>query len=127
MAEKSYSVFNALVDIVASPAKALDEIKPHTAWLWTPLLITLALSAGMLVYFYNWVDFPWLVEEAIRQVPAENRAESADAIRQFMQPGRSMMFSVIGLVVVLNVIYLLQSVYLHLANKLVTGAEIGFG
>jgi hypothetical protein len=81
----------------------------------------------LLVYFYNWVDFPWLVEETIRQMPAENRAEAADAVRQFMQPGRSMMFSVIAVVVMLCVIYLLQSVYLHLANKLITGAQVGFG
>lgn len=127
MPDKSYSVFNAMVDIVASPGKALDEIKTHTAWLWTPLLITILLAAGLLVYFYNWVDFPWLVEETIRQMPAENRAEAADAVRQFMQPGRSMMFSVVAVVVMLSLIYLLQSVYLHLANKLITGAQVGFG
>lgn len=127
MADQTYTVFNALVDIVASPAKALDEIKAHTSWLWTPLLITITLAVAMLVYFYSWVDFPWLVEETIRQVPAEDRAESAEAIRQFMQPQTSTIISVVAVVVMLFVIYLVQSVYLHLANKLTTGAQIGFG
>jgi len=127
MAENPYSVFNAMTDIVASPGKALDEIKDHTAWLWWPLLIIILLAASLFMYYYSWVDFPWLVEETIRQIPAEDRAESSDAIRQFMQPGRSMWTTVIAVVVMTFVIYTIQATYLHLANKLVTGAEIGFG
>jgi hypothetical protein len=127
MTGNSYSVFNAMVDIVASPGKALDEIKQHTAWLWWPLLISLLLGSGLMVYYYSWVDFPWLIEETIRAVPAENRAESADAIRQFMQPGRSTWTTVVAIVVVTFIIYTIQSTYLHLANKLVTGADISWG
>ena len=51
MTDKSYSVFNAMVEIVASPGKALDEIKSHTSWLWWPLLITMLLASGLMVYF----------------------------------------------------------------------------
>ena len=127
MTDNSYSVFNAVVDIVASPGKALDEIKLHTSWLWWPLLIMLLLASGLMIYYFSWVDFPWLVEETIRAVPAENRAESADAIRSFMQPGRSTWTTVIAIVLMTFIIFLIQSVYLHLANKLITGAEIGFG
>ena len=44
-----------------------------------------------------------------------------------MEPERSKWFAA-GLVVVMTlIIYLIQSVYLHLINKAVTGAEIGFG
>ena len=46
MAGNSYSVFNAMVDIVASPGKALDEIKGHTSWFWFPLLISIAANSG---------------------------------------------------------------------------------
>jgi len=127
MTANSYSVFNAMVDIVASPGRALDEIKQHTSWLWWPLLISILLASGLMIYYYGWVDFPWLVDETIRQVPAENRAESADAIRSFMQPGTSTWTTVAAIVVVTLLIFLIQSVYLHLANKLITGAEIGFG
>lgn len=127
MADGSYSVFNAMVDIVAAPGKALDEIKSHTAWLWWPLLISILLASGLMLYYYNWVDFEWLVEETIRQVPAEDRAEAAGPIRQFMSVGTTSWTSVAAIVLVSLVIYTLQATYLHLANKLTTGAEIGFG
>ena len=89
MADNSYSMFNAMVDIIASPGKALDEIKSHTSWLWWPLLISILLASGLMLYYYNWVDFPWLIEETIRQLPAEDRAEAADVIRSFMTVGTS--------------------------------------
>lgn len=127
MTGNSYSVFNAMVDIVAAPGKALDEIKLHTSWLWWPLLISMIMASGLMAYYYNWVDFPWLVEETIRQIPVENRAESADAIRQYMQPGLSMWTAVVAIVIMTLIIYIIQASYLHLANKLITGADIGFG
>jgi len=127
MADSSYSMFNAMVDIVAAPGKALDEIKLHTSWLWWPLLITMLLASGLMLYYYNWVDFPWLIEETIRQLPAEDRAEAADVIRNFMSVGTSSWTTVIAIVVMSLIIYTIQATYLHLANKLTTGAEIGFG
>jgi len=127
MSDNSYSVFSAMVDIVAAPGKALDEIKSHTSWLWWPLLISILLGSGLMLYYYSWVDFPWLVEETIRQVPAEDRAESADAIRQFMSVETSSWTTVIAIVIMSLVVYTILATYLHLANKLTTGAEIGFG
>ncbi len=127
MADSSYSMLNAMVDIVAAPGKALDEIKLHTSWLWWPLLITMLLASSLMTYYYSWVDFPWLIEETIRQVPAESRAESADVIRKFMSVGTSTWTTVTAIVVMSLIIYTIQATYLHLANKLTTGAEIGFG
>ena len=89
MSDSSYTVFNAMTDIVASPGKALDEVKSHTSWLWWPLLTSIVLGSGLFVYYYSWVDFPWLVEETIRNTPVERRAESADTIRQYMNQGTS--------------------------------------
>ncbi|MCW8925688.1 MAG: hypothetical protein OQJ84_05470, partial [Xanthomonadales bacterium] len=61
MAGNTYTVFNAMVDIVASPGKALDEIRQNTSWLWWPLLVSMLLAVGLFIYYYSWVDFPWLV------------------------------------------------------------------
>jgi hypothetical protein len=127
MAEKSYTVFNAMVDIVASPGKALEEIKPHTSWLWWPLLISIALACCVFTYYYSWVDLDWLIEQELLKLPAEDRGASEGAMRAFMSPGKLTGISIAAIVVMTFVIYLLQSVYLHLANKLTSGADIGFG
>jgi hypothetical protein len=127
MAVGSYSVFNAMVDIVAAPGKALGEIKLHTSWLWWPLLISMLLASGLMIYYFSWVDFPWLIEETIRQIPAEDRAEAADVIRNFMSVGTSTWTTVVAIVAMSLIIYTIQATYLHLANKLTAGAEIGFG
>ena len=127
MTAKSYTVYNAMVDIVASPSKAFDEIRQHTAWLWWPLLAAILLTSALFIYYYNWVDFPWLVDETIRRIPAEDRAESEAVIRQFMSPGRSMWITVVAAAVISLLIYVIQATYLNLANKLITGADVGFG
>jgi hypothetical protein len=127
MSESSYTVFNAMTDIVASPGKALDEVKDRTSWLWWPLLTVILMASGVFIYYYSWVDFPWLIEETIRMQPVERRAESADAIRQFMNPSTSTWTTVAAIVMMTMVIYTIQSTYLHLANKMTAGAEIGFG
>ena len=127
MTGNSYSAFNAMSDIIASPGTAFDEIKTNTAWLWWPLLISLGLAMVVFAYYYSWVDFSWLVEETIRGLPAESRAESAEAVRQFMKPGQTMWFTLGSIVVVTFIIYTIQAVYFHLANKMTSGAEIGFG
>ena len=44
-----------------------------------------------------------------------------------MQPDNSMWTTVIVVVIMSFIIYAIQATYLHLANKLVTGVEIGFG
>ena len=44
-----------------------------------------------------------------------------------MEPGRSTWTTIIAVVIMTFLIYAIQAVYLHLANKLITGAEIGYG
>lgn len=128
MAEQSYGVFNALVDIVASPAKAFDGIRPHKSWFWLPLLLGIALSCGLLTYYYTWVDFEWLIEYTLdTQIAAEDRAASEDAVRSFMSPTSSIVTSVLAIVIITFVIYLLQALYFHLANKMTTGADVSYG
>ncbi len=127
MNDKTYTVFNAMTDIIASPAKALDEVKLHTSWLWWPLLIGLTAAVGVFAYYYSWVDFPWLVEETIRQLPAENRAEAAEGIRKYMKQGQTMWITLVAIVIVSFVIYTIQAAYFHLANKMTAGAEVRFG
>lgn len=127
MSDANYSVFNAMADIFTSPGRALDQVKNHTAWLWWPLLISIVLACAAFVYYYSWVDFEWLVDQTIAAIPAEDRANSEDAIRNFMSPASSIVTTVLAVAVMTFLIYGIQAGYLHLAAKLATSAEIRYG
>lgn len=123
----NYTVLNAMVDIIASPARAIDEIRDHTSWLWVPLILLIVTSCAAFSYYYVWVDFDWLVEETIRGLPAESRAEAAPGVRSFMSPTTNIAITVASIVFVTLVLLSIFAAYVHLVAKLTTSAEIRYG
>lgn len=123
-----YSVFNAMIDIVAAPGKALDEARHNVRWLWWPLLVVIAFSVGVFAFYYSWVDFDWYVDEMIRlsTEPGTDPAQ-LEQMRSFFSPGTQIGTTAIGIIVVVFVIYAIQSAYLHLVNKVVGDPEISYG
>lgn len=127
-AATTYTVQNAMVDIVAAPSRALSEIRQHPRWFWWPLLLLLAVTIGTFVFYYSWVDFDWLVNETVGQAVARGApADQAEQIRAFMSPSRQMMFTVVGVILVTLVVYTIQAAYLHVVNKVVGDPGIGYG
>ena len=53
---KSYGQFDALIDIIAAPGKAIEGIKGNTKWLWTPLLIIIVMSVETLINVLSLVE-----------------------------------------------------------------------
>lgn len=127
MSDNKYTVVNALVDIIASPTRALDEIRNHTAWLWVPYLLVAGVTTAVFYYYFQWVDFDWLIEETIRGLPPESRAEAAPGVRSFMSPTTNTAFAAIAVVLIPLVFYLVFAAYYHLVAKITTNAEIKYG
>lgn len=124
----NYSVGNALVDIIAAPAKALDEVKHRVSWLWVPLGISLLLTIVAVVFYNLWVDFDWLVDETVRTaLPPGSDPAAADSIRSFMKPSVMITTGVVAIIVMTFLIYAIQSAYLHLINKAVGDPTLRFG
>ncbi len=123
----NYSVFNALVDIIAAPAKALDEVRHHVSWLWWPLGISLLVTVSVFVFYFNWVDFDWMIDEMVRTLPPGTDPAAGDQMRSFLTPGRQTGFAVVGIVVMTFLIYAIQSTYLHLVNKVAGDSSLRFG
>lgn len=123
-----YSVFNALVDIIAAPSRALDEVKNRTRWLWWPLAITLVTIIAVFAFYYTWVDFDWMVDEMIRttMAPGADPAQ-AEQMRSFMSPGMQITMTAIGVTVVTFLIYAVQSGYLHMVNRISGDPELRYG
>jgi Yip1 domain len=123
-----YTVLNAMVDIIAAPSNAFDEIRRHPRWLWWPLLVLLGLTIGAFAFYYSWVDFDWFVNETIRQgISGGMPAEQADVVRNFMSPTKQMLFTVIGVVVFSLLVYSIQAAYLNIVNKIVGDPSLGYG
>jgi len=127
MTSNNYTVVNAMTDMIASPSRAWDELRHHTGWLWVPLLLVIVLNCAAFTYFYLWVDFSWLVEETIRGLPPETRAEAAPGVRNFMTVTSTLSITIASIVFMSVVIYLLTAVYYLLAAKVALNSELGFG
>ena len=123
----SYGIGNALVDIIAAPSKALDEVRDRVSWLWVPLGIVMALTVASMVAYYAWVDFDWLVDQAVADALQAGADPSAAAgIRSFMESGTMITVTVVSIVVVTLLIYTIQSIYLHLVNKITGNPDLRF-
>lgn len=127
MSNSNYGVMNAMVDIIASPSRAWDEIYEHTGWLWVPLLLVIVLTSAAFTYFYMWVDYDWFIEETIRSMPAETRAEAAPGVREFMSPTFSIGTTVAAVVIMTVIINLILAAYYLLASKVATSGDISYG
>lgn len=124
----AYTVINAMIDIIAAPSRALDEIRQHPRWFWWPLLLLFAVMIGAFAWYFSWVDFDWLTNEVIRQTVADGApADQAEQIRAFMSPTRQLLFTVLAIVVISLIIYTIQAVYLHLVNKVTGDASLSYG
>jgi len=127
MSNSNYGVMNAMVDIIASPSRAWDEIYEHTGWLWVPLLLVIVFTSAAFTYFYLWVDYEWFVEDIILGMPAETRAEAAPGVRQFMSPTFSIGSTVLAVVFMTVIINLILAAYYLLASKIATSGDINYG
>ncbi len=127
MSNSNYGVMNAMVDIIASPSRAWDEIYEHTGWLWVPLLLVIVLTSAAFTYFYLWVDYDWFVEDMILGMPAETRSEAAPAVRELMSPTFSIGSTVAAVAFMSVIINLILAAYYLLASKVATSGDIGYG
>jgi hypothetical protein len=132
MTNDKYTVFNALVDIIASPGKALDEVRHHGSWFWIPLAIIILLPVAVFTYYFAWVDFAWLVDETVRMTTrdapdADTAAMMESNIRSFMQPATQMTLSAVFITLVTFLIFALQAGYLNFISKALGHGEVKYG
>ena len=122
MTTSNYSAINAMVDIIAAPAKALDWIRDNPGSWWWPMLAIIVSSAGVFAYYFHWVDMNWLVDEQLSAMPPEDRGVAEDGTRAFMTPGVMSGVTIGSIVFMMFAINAIIGVYLNLVTK-VTGAE----
>jgi hypothetical protein len=111
-------------NVILEPTPTFARLKEKTR-AWLPLLILIALTAGIMVWWISTLDFPWLVEHTVAAQPKAT-PEMRAAMQKFMTPTSMLWSSVIGAVVGTLVAMALSALYYLVAGK-VMGVPIGFG
>jgi hypothetical protein len=108
--------------LATSPSKAFAELNERPR-VWFPLLLTVIALVGLTAWYYEFVDFSWLVDQTL------SGNQYSDAQRQqvaaFMTRGVLMGTSLIAIPIFLLGARLVEAVYYLLAGNL-TGVQKPF-
>jgi len=108
----STSPMSAVFSMFYEPTRAFQNLSPRR-YGWIPLLLVMACSLALILWYFNIVDFSWMVEQMVASMPATER----DAAKQMMSKGMFMGFGVLGVLVATPAIMAVSGVYLMLVSK----------
>lgn len=106
------------------PGKGFDAIgrRPMP---WLPLLALTVLTAGVLYWYFQTVDFGWLLAHMAASTP-DMKPEQREAMRKVMSPATMTWLSVGGTLVATPLLMSIYAVYYLIAAKLM-GSPIAYG
>ena len=105
--------------LVFEPRKAFDELAQRPRF-WFPLLLLIAASVGLSVWYCSVVDIQWLTDQTLRNSGLARRLsqEQMEAAIARSSRGGAIAQAVIAGPLVLVAIHLAEAVYLLLAGKI---------
>jgi hypothetical protein len=105
----------------------LQSAYDHPRRLWLPLIIVIAAMSGFWVWYYQTVDFNWLVDHFLSMSGREMTPEQMEAARGFMSPMSMTIQSVIGVVVFTFAMSAIIALYFHIVAKVSGFREMEYG
>lgn len=123
----SPTAVRGLIDIFVAPRDALQAAYDHPRRLWLPLIIVVAAMIGFWLWYYQTVDFDWLVDHFLSMSGREMTPEQLEAARGFMSPMAMTIQSVVMVVVFTLVMYAIIALYLHIVAKVGGYKEMEYG
>ena len=119
------SAFATLGQVFTEPTKAFTALRERSNPV-LPLLLLILGSAGLMVWYYQIVDFPWMIDQMLAASPQGEDPAARAAMQQFMNPATMTVTTTVSIAIMLPLILLLSAVYLLLSAKVI-GSDIGFG
>lgn len=116
-----------LIDIFVAPRDALAAAYDHPRRLWLPLSIVLLSMLCFWAWYYQAVDFDWLVDHFLAASGQDMTPEQIEAARGFMSPLSMTIQTIIGVLVVSLLMYALVALYLHIVAKVGGQKEMEYG
>ena len=108
------SAFETFISMFTEPSRAFATVEKRSM-VWLPLLFTLFGTSVLLVWYFQSVDFPWLLDRMTANIPDQAVREKAKA---FMTKSTMQVSSVSGAVIVTPLVYTLYAVYFLLVAKI---------
>ena len=119
----SNNPLSLVLPIFIEPKKAFEEIlkKGH---IWFPLLVLSLVSAGMLYWYFQTVDFPWLLDQMIAAQP-DMKADAKEVFLKMMTRPMMTWSTVIGALIGVPLMAAIGAAYLTISAKMI-GSELRF-
>ncbi len=107
-----------IVALATAPQRAFEALAAKPRWLF-PLLLLLASTLLLTIWYYSKVDLAWLVDEQLRSNPRTAALTEAqrEQISGRMNPAMITWSSVIAVVIVLVLVRVLEATWYTLAGK----------
>lgn len=106
--------FSDLKQLISDPMAFFDELRSRKAQAsWLPILVEILASAVLFVAYYQYVNLPWLHEQLLAGVPAEQRAKAV----RFLTVNFLTVSAVISVVVTVPLITAIIGLYFYLVGK----------
>jgi len=121
------SALTCLGNIFVDPKKALQDIRPHTAWFWYPLIISIVVVVAWNVWYFSTVDMGWLANQMLAALGDKYSGDQLEQIRQNFTAKRFLIIGVLGGSLGIIVLSLLQALYLFLVSKIGGYEEQSYG
>lgn len=119
-----------LGNIFVAPGQAYDNVREHTAWLWWPLLLVIAVAVAFMAWYMATVDVHWMMQQTLQHnamVAAKLNAEQIQKIADQTTRSSMVIRGSLGVVIGVPLIYAILSLYYFLAGK-VAGYDVkGYG
>lgn len=117
------SPFTALISMFFEPATAFDMLQPKRQ-AWLPLVLTMAASCILLLWYFSVVDFAWLNDAMTASIKDAAQREQASSM---MSKGTMQAMALAGSLIGIPFITALTGVYFMLVAKSMSNDSFGFG
>ncbi|MBB3192873.1 YIP1 family protein [Roseateles terrae] len=115
------------LDTLFSPQRAMPVIAQRRRTLWVPLLAYLVLFTLLWAWYYQHVDFGWMLEQMVQDTLRRNPGAKADGVRMGlgqMTPGIMTASVVVGGLLMMLAIEFIRALYHHLSARLIEQGDV---
>lgn len=115
------SAFGNLVAMFMEPSRAFAAVEKRSM-VWLPLVFTALCTTTLLMWYFQTVDFAWLIDRMTASMPDPAAREK---VASFMTKSTMQVSSIAGAFIVTPLVYVLMAVYFLLVAK-IKKLEFGF-